>query len=1226
MSEFKRPSFGQIVPIGTLYDARVDKFLEASILPANPPPEAITIIQNPSGEFSTKYAFRPNHTSRFMAMNIDNNLAASVISGLIEPRGPAAYLNEGNSAQDRLCRIIYHTRLGYTESLNLGSDYYKGLALQLPRLRGSSHVVIQAQWGLQSVMVVRHPIKNEKERASIKKSFNDDLNEFVEILHSSTSTDLDCDSLSSRLGLIDYELMLYTDVHGEEGIRHKTMSSMLKFMRLGPEHIRAHDDGRGYLISYTLIPTSVLYDPPSYGTIVPNPFDLGIASKDVVLFMLLFDGFNDGKQKLETYRHFLQSKKPYIPKHHIEDVEAAMSKLCLARDAVRKMLRKILVGVKEKTMHYRRLKELHTHINDSEYSPGKFSTIAGQASGKISFIDECMNLGATYIGFNDLSLPSITDPHSDPLTYFFLFSNAMLKDSPSWHDQRTLLRNFLKKPDRPNQVYIVDCEALSQYRHMECPYFGTYQGLPTNATGGRKFQKTSSNRQPIAEEPVSQRNSNSCIALCDQDFMDVSGAQRNTQHCPVKIPCPGPYCDGRVRQEWLCGDCYMPIEFQTSGDYICCHCGRGIYSAWTFRCNSEHHGEGYDCYPLDDLHRVLKQPNQPDCRNILILGETGVGKSTLINSFVNYFTFESFDEAKAASKIKLQYVVPCSFSISCRRPSDPYGPREKQKITIGSWNNGHERDGTEGDSATQKASVYRMAQGTTTYRLIDTPGMGDTRGPEQDRKNMRDILESLSGFKDLHCILILLKTDQARITATFEFCFEELLSYFHRSAADNIFFGFTHASKSDYAPGESFRPLECLLKKHTDDSLSLSRETAYSFDAENFRHLAAYNKGSIYGIESNCRESWDSSKAETMRLLEHIDRLKPHDISQTFGMNEARRAIRQLMIPMVDISQEIKKNMHSLDDQVKALEDRRLTGDKLRSKLHLERIKLDPERLDKPRTVCASKECCDYKSNLNGEVITIYKQVCHADCKLRNVTSDRLGAPELISCRPFKESRDGLCKECGHHWREHMHHYYDLKEVKVKVKDKEIERQLLENMSDVTLRKEGIERFQRTQQEYRNEHEQVQKAAARFVAYLKDNAIILTNDATEAYYDQLIKLEETNIQKGKEMKIGVEGNKAKLKSLNQDKSEYLELVDTIRNSMHISYKSKKQLRTQEDIEDEINKLFNLKHFGSSFRNLEDVIISSKPKALRKQPSHRRRNSSFKTEPKGVRFDEDVGQA
>jgi hypothetical protein len=365
-----------------------------------------------------------------MAMGIDHNLAASVLSGMIELRGATTHLSEGTSGQDNLYRIICYTRLGYGESLNLGSDYYKSLALQLPKHHDSSHVVIEAQWGLQSIMILKHPINDELERPSIESSFNYDMKEFVEILHSTADTSLDCDSLSGRLKL-DYELMLYTNVHGERGIRHETLSSMLKFIQLGPEHIRAHSDGRGYLISYTLIPTSLLCDPAPYGTIVPNPFDLGEASNDVFLFMRLFDEFNDNKQKLENYRHSLQSKKPYIPRHHIEEVEAAMSNLCLAQDQVRTMLREALVGVREKSMHCRRLKELHSRISTSEYSPGQFSAIAGQASDKISFIDESMNLGATYIGFNDLSLPSITSPHSGPAPYIFVFSNAIIKYSAS---------------------------------------------------------------------------------------------------------------------------------------------------------------------------------------------------------------------------------------------------------------------------------------------------------------------------------------------------------------------------------------------------------------------------------------------------------------------------------------------------------------------------------------------------------------------------------------------------------------------------------------------------------------------------------------------------------------------------------------------------------------------------------------------------------------------------
>lgn len=46
--------------------------------------------------------------------------------------------------------------------------------------------------------------------------------------------------------------------------------------------------------------------------------------------------------------------------------------------------------------------------------------------------------------------------------------------------------------------------------------------------------------------------------------------------------------------------------------------------------------------------------------NILILGETGVGKSTFISAFVNYLTFSSLDEGMSVQN--LNWVIPCSFA------------------------------------------------------------------------------------------------------------------------------------------------------------------------------------------------------------------------------------------------------------------------------------------------------------------------------------------------------------------------------------------------------------------------------------------------------------------------------------------------------------------------------------------------------------------------------------
>jgi hypothetical protein len=76
-----------------------------------------------------------------------------------------------------------------------------------------------------------------------------------------------------------------------------------------------------------------------------------------------------------------------------------------------------------------------------------------------------------------------------------------------------------------------------------------------------------------------------------------------------------------------------------------------------------------------------------------------------------------------------------------------------------------------------------------------------------------------------------------------EFCVKELLTHLHRTAVNNIAFGFTNTRISNYTPGDTFGPLETLLAQQSNVQLSLSMQTSYCFDSESFRYLAAYKQG-----------------------------------------------------------------------------------------------------------------------------------------------------------------------------------------------------------------------------------------------------------------------------------------------------------------------------------------------------------------------------------------------
>jgi len=104
---------------------------------------------------------------------------------------------------------------------------------------------------------------------------------------------------------------------------------------------------------------------------------------------------------------------------------------------------------------------------------------------------------------------------------------------------------------------------------------------------------------------------------------------------------------------------------------------------------------------------------------------------------------------------------------------------------------------------------------------------------------MADILGVFRTYKTLHGILILLKLNVALLTVMFRFCIKQLLTHLHRNAAENIVFGFTNTRGSNYKPGDTFKPLETLLREYETVKLGLFEHNVYRFDSESFRYLAA---------------------------------------------------------------------------------------------------------------------------------------------------------------------------------------------------------------------------------------------------------------------------------------------------------------------------------------------------------------------------------------------------
>lgn len=1183
MSNSQRPALGQDVPLGTVYDAFSGAFLDASILPKELPADTVVTVPLQKSVFAT--AKDGTRHERFRALGIDADTSASILAGQIRPRAAGVYLLDHTQSVQTdstlLTGAVSYKRTTVHKKLSLHSPSTHG-SMNLDPLQShrATHIVVGIVYGMHSVFEMTHRVDDKEQPTDTREAFDADLDRLRTVVEQIAASPSGSKAPSLPQMQLEHKYMLFSDHEASESFPLEDLDNACRFVQFTPKHIKQSNKGDGWPLSFVLLPVSMLHHfSPSITEmqIQYTSIDFGHIAK----FCELLDDYSTCRVKLRGYRQYLSLHRQYVEMGHFEVIENALASLHESRAAVTKLFDETLVLVRSGGRAPSILSDLCDCCTSQGYAPGCISAPAGRDTAYLDFVVRSVANGAKYVGYNGLDLQRVSELAGGREHYIFLFNRLSPELLELWRDNVVLINKLLSK----NQlVYVVDCDAISLSLESNVPRICRYE---------RNCETTCDLLEK--EDFMAQK----CLVQFPSSRLDHDVKERPVNRRFIKVPCPNKACDPTRICEWTCSHCLAPIESGFEDDFIYCDCGRVRSKYHQFKCNGEHHGSRFVHYHLETLRGLLDKLDQSDYLNILILGETGVGKSTFINAFVNYMTYSSLDEAKSMQN--LVSVIPCSFSVQHMDRDDPSRPIQEILIKVGGRDD--EADGARGDSATQQTNVYSINIGSTTYRLIDTPGIGDTRGLSYDKKNMSDILRTLSSYENIHGILVLLKSNNARLTVNFRFCLKELLVHLHRSAAHNIAFGFTNTRISNYAPGDSFGPLKSLLQEdnHAQSGIELSTKTTYCFDSESFRYLAAFKNGTTMPNEEDFVRSWKHSRVEAQRLIEFFKTRKPHSIRSTLSINGTRQVIMELTKPMAEISKLITDNIAMLEDQTRELEDTRLSGDDLRSRLMIEKVQFMSKQLERPRTVCKNTACCDFKQSGKGdnETVTIYKKHCHRVCYLDNVQQDVVAHPGLINCAAFRGSSH--CYLCGHHWQEHMHVLYELEEVKVQVTDTEIQRQLKVNADDVDLRQTGIGEIKKLIQEYKDEHWQIREASVRFSLYFKAHAITPINDATLDYLDMLIKDEEAKIEAGKRLDQNVTRNQKRINALLEDKASYIELEKTLKASMESPQKPGDRQLDEQGVAELESRLYALRHFGKNLEAVRKTITSAHKATNRERP-------------------------
>ncbi|CAG8633017.1 24111_t:CDS:2 [Dentiscutata erythropus] len=763
-----------------------------------------------------------------------------------------------------------------------------------------------------------------------------------------------------------------------------------------------------------------------------------------------------------------------------------------------------------------------------------------------------------------------------PPDYVKLYERCWLTEL----ENRPTLENILIELERLSIETSI--EFINVYEQHE-----TFQSISYTPT--EKIEKVESTHYNSSKENETFENNHNNSSKENENFEECKGIWENDDDVKECRRCQKPFMR-LYRRKHHCRRCGQVVCNQCSRERVTLSPDQVVTPSGVGMTSESSHRICSSCHDLMTAGTATEL-------NILLLGETGVGKSTFINAFANYMKFKNIDEAMRG---KMDTLIPSLFSIA-----DEYC--ELKNIMIGQ-DDENESITNRGMSSTQGCRSYKFrVDNNTEVRFIDTPGIGDTRGVYADEQNFENILKYISQFEHLNGICILLKPNNARLTVMFRFCIQELLSHLHKDARDNIVFCFTNCRGTFYRPGDTLPALKkqlMNLKSKTDVEIKTEQNTLYCFDNESFRFLAAYKQYiSFNEIDKEIYAgSWKRSVDESNRLIRYFKSCRPHIVKDTISLNNARQIVMSLSKPLAEICQNIQVNIALSEEKREEIKKFGSTIADLEGKLHIPQIDLEPVQLNFPRTVCTSASCVKTLTIGKTEMKKIdYITHCHKQCYLRGVECNLINNTALMECSAMNGT--DKCQVCGCSWNKHMHITYENQQVSVNKVDENIQSLINEKQSDQTIKAAYIKDLENRINQLKEEKNTINKIIIQFALFLRQNAIAAFNDAYIDYFDHFI-----NEEKIKKAANPMTYNNDILDELETSRREYAEKMETIKDAIEADKASSVPI-TPEDINNLEKQLYHLTISGQTLQKMKDEAKRGQINAMYYQESLRNNNNT-----------------
>ncbi|KAF4114006.1 hypothetical protein G5714_004229 [Onychostoma macrolepis] len=271
-----------------------------------------------------------------------------------------------------------------------------------------------------------------------------------------------------------------------------------------------------------------------------------------------------------------------------------------------------------------------------------------------------------------------------------------------------------------------------------------------------------------------------------------------------------------------------------------------------------------------------KNTTKPN-KTIMMIGATGSGKTTLINSMINYI-------------LGVQWIDDFRFVLIDER---------KQK--------------SQAESQTSQITAYQinhMDGFHTEYSLtiVDTPGLGDTRGISHDQKiiaQIRELFSARGGIDCIDAVCFVVQASLARLTHTQKYIFDSILFIFGKDIAENILVMVTFADGK--TPPEAIKVSEVSCSK--DES---GEPLHFKF---NNSAVFASNNTSAEDDDSDCENFdqmfWKLGFSSMKKFFTSLNKMTTKSLSLT---QEVLKERQQLEVFVAGLQPQINAGLTKLDE------------------------------------------------------------------------------------------------------------------------------------------------------------------------------------------------------------------------------------------------------------------------------------------------------------------------